>query len=68
MPEGKVLNLKINKNMNNYRLSTYHNLALNLRNEKKSVFEIEEEMTKLFIINSPYDNISGIRKYRNTNK
>ena len=63
-PEGKYIFDAIKLNINKYRLTTNTNLCDN--NSKISLLEIEKLLSKLYLLESPYEIREGVRYYRNT--
>jgi len=64
--EGKYLFDAIKLHINKYRLTTNTNLCDN--NSKISLLEIEKLLSKLYLLESPYEIREGVRYYRNTTR
>jgi hypothetical protein len=64
--EGKYLFDAIKLHINKYRLTTNTNLCDN--NSKISLLEIDKLLSKLYLLESPYEIREGIRYYRNTTR
>lgn len=63
--EGKFIFDAIKLHMNKYRLTTNNNLLKS--KELVAIGEIENKLSKLYLIDSPYEVRNNIRYYRNTN-
>lgn len=66
IPEGKYIFDAIKLHINKYRMTTNTNLLDNV--QLISVSEIQDLLSKLYSIDSPYEIKQGVRYYRNTNK
>lgn len=66
IPEGKYVFDAIKLHINRYRITTNASLLENM--QLISISEIENLLSKLYLIDSPYEIKEGIRHYRNTNK
>jgi len=64
--EGKSLFDAIKLHINKYRLTTNTNLCDN--DSKISLLEIEKLLSKLYLLESPYEIREGVRYYRNTTR
>lgn len=65
IPEGKYIFDAIKLHINKYRITTNTNLLDNV--QLISVSEIQDLLSKLYSIDSPYEIKQGVRYYRNTN-
>ena len=66
IPEGIYVFNAIKLHINRYRITTNISLLDNM--QRISIYEIENLLSKLYLIDSPYEIKQGIRYYRNTNK
>jgi len=66
MLEGKYIFNAIKLHMNKYRLTTNFSLLNDVK--RISVSDIENLLSKLYLLDSPYEIKQGVRYYRNTNK
>lgn len=64
--EGKYIFDAIKLHINKYRLTVNTNLYDN--NSRISLLEIERLISKLYLLESPYEVREGVRYYRNTTK
>jgi len=64
--KGKYVFNAIKLHMNKYRLTTNIYLLNNIK--RISIFNIEVLLSELYLLDSPYEVIQGIRYYRNTKK
>lgn len=65
IPSGNYLFGAIKLHINMYRMTTNSYLLDNM--QRISIYEIENLLSKLYLIDSPYE-IKGVRYYRNTDK
>jgi len=66
IPEGKYVFDAIKLHINKYRMTTNISLLNNL--QRISIYEIENLLSKLYLMDSPYENREGVRYYRGTDK
>ena len=66
MLEDKYIFNAIKLHMNKYRLTTNFSLLNDVK--RISVSDIENLLSKLYLLDSPYEIKQGVRYYRNTNK
>lgn len=66
IPEGKYVFDAIKLHINKYRITTNISLLNNM--QRISIYEIENLLSKLYLIDSPYEIKQGVRYYRNTDK
>lgn len=66
IPEGKHVFDAIKLHINKYRRTTNISLLDNV--QRISIYEIENLLSKLYLIDSPYEIKQGVRYYRNTDK
>ncbi len=66
IPEGKYVFDAIKLHINKYRITTNISLLNNV--QRISIYEIENLLSKLYLINSPYEIKQGVRYYRDTDK
>ena len=66
IPEGKYVFDAIKLHINRYRITTNTSLLDNM--QRIYIYEIENLLSKLYLIDSPYEIKQGVRYYRNTDK
>ena len=66
IPEGIYVFNAIKLHINKYRITT--NTSLLDKLQRLSIYEIENLLSKLYLIDSPYEIKEGVRYYRNTDK
>jgi len=66
--EGKYLFDAIKLHINKYRLTTNTAKPLCDNDSKISLLEIEKLLSKLYLLESPYEVREGVRYYRNTTR
>jgi len=66
IPEGKYVFDAIKLHINKYRMTTNISLLDNVQGI--SIYDIENILSKLYLIDSPYEIKQGVRYYRNTDK
>jgi hypothetical protein len=66
IPEGNYLFCAIKLHINKYRMTT--NTSLLDNKQRISIYEIKNLLSKLYLIDSPYEIKQGVRYHRNTDK